>query len=1020
MKKYYAFLLLILMHAAADAQVLDTSGRWTWMGGNKSLGALTSGTFRTPGSTNSPRSRLQGTSIWCDKTGNVWLFGGSPGGSGINNTPLNDMWVFDRTAGTNGEWYWQGGPTPLHGSGAGIKGGSAGVDNIPKARQAAGRWVDKNGRLWLFGGFQIVGTAYTTYYVGNDLWTFDPDTKTWRWVTGDTSAGANRTGTYPAGRGMEGTPGGRCAMVTWTDTAGNLWLFGGSGVTTSTTAGVLADVWKFDISLEKWYYMGGPTTINAAVDYNGAASPGTPGGSPGGRQALAGWRDLNDYLYIFSGIGTAGSNSLLSDMWRYNPATNEWTWWRASAPNASYGTPGVASAANEPGRLYIMGTETDKYGKFWMFGGRFTPGSNNMQNSLWMYDPVINQWTQVNGYAGSDKKGVYGTKFTPDKDNQPGSRQSFLCYCESQNELWMFGGAGWDEASSSRGVLSDLWRFARVTPPSCTLTASITPSGAASFCPGDSVVLHANVVSGATYEWRDGTTVLPQTDDSLVVKTAGSYTVTLTDAICNVTSAPVAVQVHALPAADPQPSGTQPVCTGDTLMLRPAVTGMQYRWYRNGVQSGTDTVYYATQAGTYTLLVTNTTTGCHDSSSVATVVGLLPLPNAAITPSGARKICQGDSLELQAAFVGNATYAWRRDGTALPGSTTSSYKAGLPGFYSLSVTDGTTGCSDTSAAAAVLTVHARPVATVTPPGPVDACQGTGVQLTAAAGAGYVYEWKKDQQAAGTGNPYTAGTTGSYHVVVTDNNNCRDSSVPVQVQILPVPQFTVTPGDTAFCAGTAVRYEAQTSDTGLSYRWKKDGTDIPGATLPWYEAGADGVYGVVVGWRHIAGCSDSLEGIRITVHPLPVPSIEWDGITLHAGAGFAAYQWYEGGNILSGATDSLFAPADNGAYTVAVTDTNDCSNTSVVYNVNDVNGVTVIPAEGTALVYPNPVASGVIHIAYPSAVHLTISRIDGQVVLQERETRSADVSRLPAGIYLVRIESREGYLIGITRLVKTGR
>src|SRR5690606_24797921 len=121
-------------------------------------------------------------------------------------------------------------------------------------------------------------------------------------------------------------PGGRGAMITWTDTAGHLWLYGGVGVTTTTSAGQLGDIWKFDIKLEKWFWMGGSKTTNAAVNYNGATTPGTPGGFPGGRQSLAGWRDLNDNLYIFSGVGAAGSGSLLSDMWRYNPRLDEWTW----------------------------------------------------------------------------------------------------------------------------------------------------------------------------------------------------------------------------------------------------------------------------------------------------------------------------------------------------------------------------------------------------------------------------------------------------------------------------------------------------------------------------------------------------------------------------------------------------------------------------------------------------------------------------------------------------------------------
>src|SRR5690606_3320792 len=128
------------------------------------------------------------------------------------------------------------------------------------------------------------------------------------------------------------------------------------------------------------------------------------------------------------------------------------------------GTPGGEALSNHPGRLYIIGTATDKYGKFWMFGGRFTPGNNDMQNTLWKFDPDTHMWTAVNGNPGSDARGQYGARYVPDKQNQPGARQSFICYCDNENELWLFGGAGWGESGTSRGILNDLWRFAHVAP----------------------------------------------------------------------------------------------------------------------------------------------------------------------------------------------------------------------------------------------------------------------------------------------------------------------------------------------------------------------------------------------------------------------------------------------------------------------------------------------------------------------------------------------------------------------------
>jgi hypothetical protein len=41
------------------------------------------------------------------------------------------------------------------------------------------------------------------------------------------------------------TPGGRNAGSSWTDTSGNLWLFGGDGFPAAFPTGYLNDLWKY-------------------------------------------------------------------------------------------------------------------------------------------------------------------------------------------------------------------------------------------------------------------------------------------------------------------------------------------------------------------------------------------------------------------------------------------------------------------------------------------------------------------------------------------------------------------------------------------------------------------------------------------------------------------------------------------------------------------------------------------------------------------------------------------------------
>ena len=62
----------------------------------------------------------------------------------------------------------------------------------------------------------------------------------------------------------------------------------------------------------------------------------------------------------------------MNDLWRYDPATNMWTWMSGSnTVNQAgvYGTKGVPDAANVPGARESSISWTDGSGNLWLFGG---------------------------------------------------------------------------------------------------------------------------------------------------------------------------------------------------------------------------------------------------------------------------------------------------------------------------------------------------------------------------------------------------------------------------------------------------------------------------------------------------------------------------------------------------------------------------------------------------------------------------------------------------------------------------
>jgi N-acetylneuraminic acid mutarotase len=132
--------------------------------------------------------------------------------------------------------------------------GTAAPGNIPGDRYRASSWTDSSGNFWLFGGNDGFGSF-------NDFWKLNPSTREWAWMGG--SITQNPPGVYGTlGISAAGNiPGGRMRASSWTDSNGNLWLFGGEGIDASGSFGVLNDLWEFNPSANEWVWMGGSSTI---------------------------------------------------------------------------------------------------------------------------------------------------------------------------------------------------------------------------------------------------------------------------------------------------------------------------------------------------------------------------------------------------------------------------------------------------------------------------------------------------------------------------------------------------------------------------------------------------------------------------------------------------------------------------------------------------------------------------------------------------------------------------------------
>src|SRR2546421_230195 len=72
-------------------------------------------------------------------------------------------------------------------------------------------------------------------------------------------------------------------------------------------------------------------------------------------------------------------------------------------------------------------------------------------NDLWRYNIASNQWTWISGNDTRGQNGIYGTQGIGSISNIPGGRSNSISWTDSSNNLWLFGGNGYDSIGSSQG-----------------------------------------------------------------------------------------------------------------------------------------------------------------------------------------------------------------------------------------------------------------------------------------------------------------------------------------------------------------------------------------------------------------------------------------------------------------------------------------------------------------------------------------------------------------------------------------
>ena len=181
-------------------------------------------------------------------------------------------------------------------------------------------------------------------------------------------------------------------------------------------------------------------------------------------------------------------------------------------------------------------------------------------------------------------------------------------------------------------------------------------------------------------------------------------------------------------------------------------------------------------------------------------------------------------------------------------------------------------------------------------------------------------------------------------------------------------MVAAPNGNSFCLGNSLLLTAN-SGTGFKYQWLLNGQLISASNNVNFYANQGGSYSVRI--IDSTGCFSLSNAVIVTINPLPLSTITAGGplsfclgndVTLNANTGAGlTYQWKQNGTPISSATTSSLVANQNGAYTVLVTDSLNCSKESTPTNVT-------VHQPPTAVLTPNSATT----FCYGDAVTLNAS------------------------------------------------
>lgn len=444
-------------------------------------------------------------------------------------------------------------------------------------------------------------------------------------------------------------------------------------------------------------------------------------------------------------------------------------------------------------------------------------------------------------------------------------------------------------------------------------------------CIGSSVTLTGPALA-SSYEWvYNGST-----SQSVIVtpSSTGSTTYTLyAYGACGAKQTLNAtIYVNPLPVAEAGANAT--ICNGASTSLS-ASGGTGYAWSPSSGLSATNISNpSANPSSTTVYTVTVTSNGCTASDNVTVTVNPLPTVNAGSDAS----IPNGTSTSLSGTASGGSgsyTYSWSPAASLVNPNDQNPTTTNLTTttLFTLTVTDNTTGCSNTDQILITVTGSALSANSSATPNSICLNQSTQLNALGSGGSGsYTYSWSSNPAGftSTSQNPTVSPiTTTTYTVTINDGFNTSTSSVLVTVNVLPSANAG---SDVSICSGNNTNLNAT---GGTTYAWSpSSGLSASNISNPVASPSLTTTYIVTV--TNAAGCT-STDNITITVDALPTANAGADAeicsgsSTNLSASGGTTYSWSPSTGLSSTVISNPTAtPSSSTTYSVIVTNSAGCS------------------------------------------------------------------------------------------------